>query len=359
VIAAPIGFGPVPSTVELARRIHERSLLSGQFVLRSGDQSTHYIDKFAFESDTVLLRDIAEAMLPMLPGDLDALAGLDLGGIPLATVLSQLSGLPTRFVRKQAKSYGTCRLAEGGEISGQRIAIVEDIVTTAGQVIQSAQALREQGAEIGTVLCVIDREAGGREHLAHEGLQLRALFTIGELHSARSGDALSDPDASLLELVEAVRALPYGRSRERTVEGMLRDGCGTCSTKHLFLARTLAERFPEAGPWIMHRVYTLDREQARELFGAEIADVVPDEGLVDVHRYITILIDGERVEIDATFLGEVWDGRSSLPLACGPGRDYPAGFDPDAEKTALEEQHCDPRVREPFIAALTSTSSPP
>jgi hypothetical protein len=64
------------------------------------------------------------------------------------------------------------------------------------------------------------------------------------------------------------------------------------------------------------------------------------------------------VAIDATFPGEAWDGRSSLPLTCGPGRDYPAGEDPDAEKTALEEQHCDPALREPFIAALTSASFP-
>ncbi len=348
----------MPSTAELARRIHERSLLTGQFVLRSGDESTQYIDKFAFESDPVLLRDIAKAMLPMLPNDLDALAGLELGGIPLATVLSQLSGLPTRFVRKQAKAYGTCRLAEGGEIAGQRIAIVEDVVTSGGQVIQSAHALREQGAEIDTVLCVIDRQAEGHEHLAHKGLRLRALITIDELHNAQSGDALSDPGGSLLALVEAVRALPYGRPRERTVEGMLREGRGTCSTKHLFLARALAECFPETEPRIVHRVYTLDRARARELFGSAVAEAVPEDGLIDVHRFITLTLEGKRIEIDATFPGKAWDGRSPLPLACGPGHDYPAGMDPDAEKTALEEQHCDPVLREPFIAALTMARSP-
>jgi orotate phosphoribosyltransferase len=141
---------------ELARRIRQRSYLTGDFTLRSRAQSNLYVDKYAFESDPVLLRDIAQAMLPLLPKDLDALAGLELGGIPLATVLSQLSGLPTRFVRKKAKTYGTCRLAEGGEIDGH-IAIVEDVVTSGGQVIQSARALREEGAEIDTGICVIDR----------------------------------------------------------------------------------------------------------------------------------------------------------------------------------------------------------
>lgn len=79
---------------------------------------------------------------------------------------------------------------------------------------------------------------------------------------------------------------------------------------------------------------------------------------MDVHRYLTILIEGRRITLDATFPGRPWDGRSWLPLACGPGRDYPAGEDPDAEKRALEAKHCDPVLREPFIAALASIERP-
>jgi hypothetical protein len=135
---------------------------------------------------------------------------------------------------------------------------------------------------------------------------------------------------------------------------MLRERRGTCSTKHLFLARLIAERFPETEPLIVHRVYTLDRFRARELFGAAVAETVPEGGLVDVHRHITLALGGRRIEIDATFPGPAWDGRSSLPLACGPGHNYPAGEEPDVEKRALEERHCDPTVREPFIAALAS-----
>lgn len=72
-----------------------------------------------------------------------------------------------------------------------------------------------------------------------------------------------------------------------------------------------------------------------------------------MHRYLTAVVEGERVVIDATFPGELWDGLSSMPLACGAGRDYPAGADPDAEKRALEAEHCDPAVREAFIGALS------
>jgi hypothetical protein len=138
---------------------------------------------------------------------------------------------------------------------------------------------------------------------------------------------------------------------------MLHERRGTCSTKHLFLSQALAERFPETEPLIVHRVYTLDRAQARELFGAEVAWVVPEDGLVDVHRYLTISLEDQRITVDATFPGPPWDGRSSLPLVCGQGRDYLTGPDPDAEKRALQEQHCDPAVREPFIAALASCTA--
>jgi len=160
--------------------------------------------------------------------------------------------------------------------------------------------------------------------------------------------------AELREVVEAVRALPYGRPSDRSVEGMLREGRGTCSTKHLYLARVLAERFPETRPRIVHRVYTLDREAARERFGERAARAVPPDGLTDVHRYLTAEVGGRRIEIDATFPGPAWDGVSPMPLACGSGIDHLAGPDPDADKRALEARHCDPAVREPFIAALAT-----
>jgi hypothetical protein len=158
----------------------------------------------------------------------------------------------------------------------------------------------------------------------------------------------------LVALVESVRQLPYGRPSDRSVAGMLREGRGTCSTKHLHLAHELARRFPETRPELVHRVYRIDAEAARRMFGRAAAVAVPPEGVVDVHRYLTAEVDGARVAIDATFPGTPpWDGRSPMPLACGPGEDHPAGADPDADKRALEARHCDPAVRERFIAALT------
>jgi orotate phosphoribosyltransferase len=165
----------------LARRIRERSHLTGEFRLRSGQVSGEYFDKYRFESDPALLREVAGELVALLPADAEAVAGLELGGIPLATMVSQLSGLPALFVRKEAKDYGTCRLAEGGEVAGRRLAVVEDVVTTGGQLLLSCAALRERGADIRAVLCVIDREAGGRENLAAEGLELRSVLTASSL----------------------------------------------------------------------------------------------------------------------------------------------------------------------------------
>ena len=165
----------------LARRIHEASHLTGEFRLRSGATSTEYFDKYLFESDPELLRDVADELAGLLPDDAEAVAGLELGGIPLATMVSQLSGLPALFVRKEAKDYGTCRLAEGGEVAGRRLAVIEDVVTTGGQLIASCTALRERGAAVAAVLCVIDREQGGAANLAGHGLELRALFTASDL----------------------------------------------------------------------------------------------------------------------------------------------------------------------------------
>ena len=171
----------------LARRVHQASHLTGEFVLRSGATSSQYFDKYRFESDPALLRELAEAMAGLLPEGADGLAGLELGGVPLATVLSQVTGLPAGFVRKQAKPYGTRRLAEGLEVAGRRLVVVEDVVTSGGAVVDACRALRSEGAEVAVAVCVIDREAGGQATLAGIGVELRPLFTMTQLEDAAGG----------------------------------------------------------------------------------------------------------------------------------------------------------------------------
>ena len=174
----------MPDRSTLARSVYDVAHITGTFRLRSGVTSHEYFDKYLFEADPQLLLDLATAMAPSIPAGTDALAGLELGGVPLATVLSQVTGLPTRFVRKKAKDYGTEKLAEGGAIAGQRVCVVEDVVTSGGQVVESCEALRTEGAVITGVLCVIDREAGGVANLQAADLPLTPLFTMTELKAA-------------------------------------------------------------------------------------------------------------------------------------------------------------------------------
>jgi orotate phosphoribosyltransferase len=215
---------PPPSVApdDLGRRIYERSHLHGEFVLRSGRVSKEYFDKYLFEGDPALLRDVGEAMVPLLPKGVDALAGLELGGVPLVTMLAQLTGLPALFVRKAAKEYGTRRLAEGGGVSGRRLVVVEDVVCTGGQLVESCAALRRAGAEVAAVLCAIDRESGGAENLALEGLSLRSAFTWSQLRASvvdrveRSRDIVASPE------------LVYAAISDITRMGEWSDECYAC-----------------------------------------------------------------------------------------------------------------------------------
>jgi orotate phosphoribosyltransferase len=166
---------------ELGRRIFELSNIKGEFLLRSGVVSNEYFDKYLFESPPDVLKAIVEFMAVFVPEGTSALAGLEMGGIPLVTMLSQVTGIPALFVRKKAKEYGTCKLAEGGDIKKRRLVVIEDVVTSGGQIIKSVAELRGMGAVVSDVLCVIDREAGGKENLAEEQLRLHPLFTMSEL----------------------------------------------------------------------------------------------------------------------------------------------------------------------------------
>lgn len=169
---------------DLARRVYETAHLTGDFLLRSGQTSTEYFDKFRVNADPVLLRDVATAMAALVPPGIHALAGMEMGGIPLVTMLSQVTGLPARFVRKKAKEYGTRTIAEGGPVEGLHLLAVEDVVTTGGQVLLSTADLRAEGATVEACVCIIDREAGGAAAFAEIGLELRPLFTMTQLKAA-------------------------------------------------------------------------------------------------------------------------------------------------------------------------------
>jgi orotate phosphoribosyltransferase len=171
---------------ELGSSLIRTCLVKGEFRLRSGMIAREYFDKYRFESDPRLLSATAGELVQLLPGDTQALAGIELGGVPIATAASQLSGIPALFIRKEAKEYGTGRLVEGGDVKGRRLVVVEDVVTSGGQLLQSAVQLRDLGANILSVICVVDRERGGREALSNAGFVFRSLFTFSELQEMQS-----------------------------------------------------------------------------------------------------------------------------------------------------------------------------
>ena len=164
---------------ELAKRLKDTCSLTGHFVLRSGKVSDVYFDKYMLEADPELLRAVSEHSAPLVPEGTEVLAGLELGGVPLSTALSLVTGLPQVLVRKEAKTYGTAKLAEGPDIAGRRVLVVEDVITTGGQVLLSTEELRSRGA-----LCVSDRRARGSDgpdKLAEASISMRSLFTLDEI----------------------------------------------------------------------------------------------------------------------------------------------------------------------------------
>lgn len=162
---------------ELAQSIYQISHLKGDFLLRSGQRSAEYFDKYRFESQPRILQEIARQMSALIPAGTEVLAALEMGGIPVGTALSLATGIPCVFVRKEAKEYGTCKFAEGLDVQGKKLCIIEDVITSGGQVLLSAADLRGLEARVEHVLCVINR--GGpvaEQKLAEAGLRLSALF---------------------------------------------------------------------------------------------------------------------------------------------------------------------------------------
>ncbi len=172
------------SSRTLAARIKQTARLTGSFVLRSGKVSDTYFDKYQFEADPKLLLTIAQQMASLVPEGTQVLAGLEMGGIPIVTMLSQVTGLPCAFIRKEAKEYGTCQYAEGASLVVKRFVLVEDVVSSGGALVDALAKLANDQLRPELAICVIDRETGGTEALAAAGLLLKALFTFSQVESS-------------------------------------------------------------------------------------------------------------------------------------------------------------------------------
>ena len=164
---------------DLASRIREAALLEGDFVLSSGERSSFYVDKYLFSTEPELLRDVAEAISEKIPYGVERLAGVELGAVPLVVATALFTGLPYVIVRKSAKEYGTGRGIEGNLGRSERVALIEDVVTTGTQAVQAARSLTKAGARVVTIVAVLDRREAGGEHL--EEFFFEALLRMDDL----------------------------------------------------------------------------------------------------------------------------------------------------------------------------------
>jgi len=165
----------------LAEQIRSVAYLEGDFTLRSGRKSKYYLDKYLFETQPAILRELARRFARHVGGSTDCIAGAELGGVALAAAVALETNKPFVIVRNRKKDYGTGKAMEGRLEAGQRVLLVEDVATTGGQVLEAARALAEAGAVVEKIVAVIDRQEGARENIEEAGFAFDALFTREDL----------------------------------------------------------------------------------------------------------------------------------------------------------------------------------
>ncbi len=166
---------------ELGRDLVKVSYLKGDFVLRSGKRSNRYFDKFLFETEPDLLRRLGKHLAALIPKETQRLAAPELGAILLGGVVSLETGLPLVLVRKEPKGYGTSKQIEGRLAANDRITLIEDVVTTGGDSLRSAQVLRDAGADVIHLVVVLDRGEGGEDNIKGAGIPYSPLFRVQDL----------------------------------------------------------------------------------------------------------------------------------------------------------------------------------
>jgi orotate phosphoribosyltransferase len=166
---------------ELGRELVKASYLKGDFVLRSGKRSNRYFDKFLFETDPAVLRRLGKHLARLVPAETQRLAAPELGAVLLGGAVSMESGLPLVLVRKEPKGYGTSKQIEGRFEPGDRVTVIEDVVTTGGDSLRSAQVLRDAGVEVIHLVVVLDRGEGGEDNIRAAGIPYSPLFRVADL----------------------------------------------------------------------------------------------------------------------------------------------------------------------------------
>ncbi|MBK9127572.1 MAG: orotate phosphoribosyltransferase [Phycisphaerales bacterium] len=171
---------------ELAQALRHAALLEGEFTLRSGRKSRYYLDKYLFETQPAILRELGRRFARYVTDEVDRIAGAELGAIALATATALETGKPFVIVRNAKKAgYGTGKLIEGRIEPGERVLLVEDIATSGGQAVEACRTLADAGARVVGIVVTIDRQEGAREAITQAGYRFEALFTSDDLGIVR------------------------------------------------------------------------------------------------------------------------------------------------------------------------------
>lgn len=174
--------------IHLLDALKSVAYLEGEFVTRAGKATNYYIDKYRFETQPDILLSIARHLSTLLPPshEFDCIAAPELGAVSIAAVLSVTVGKPFVIVRKQSKEYGTQRMIEGVYSKGQRMVIVEDILTTGGAALKAFEILKSEGVVVSHIIGVINREEGAFENIKNAGVEPVALFNRTQLLASSS-----------------------------------------------------------------------------------------------------------------------------------------------------------------------------
>jgi orotate phosphoribosyltransferase len=174
-----------PSTgaelAELARDVVAAAWLEGDFVLSSGRRSRYYLDKYLFETRPAILRRVGRHLGQLVPAGTQRLAAPELGAVLLGAAVSLELDLPLVLVRKQAKGHGTGRAIEGVLQPGERVTVIEDVLTTGGEAIRAIEKVRAAGAIVIALVAVLDREEGAAVELHRVGVPFTPLFRVSDL----------------------------------------------------------------------------------------------------------------------------------------------------------------------------------
>lgn len=164
--------------------IETGALKFGRFRLKSGRMSDYYVDVKTAFTDPEFLEEVAKR-ISELPLRYDRIAGLELGGVPLAVAVSLKKAIPYVIIRKEEKCYGTGGRFVGEVRPAEVVLVVEDVITTGGTTLSGIRAVREAGGVVKDVVVVVDREEGGREAIEGEGATVHSLLKAGDLLRAK------------------------------------------------------------------------------------------------------------------------------------------------------------------------------